>query len=244
MITAIRLSQIPTCSQVGSLTLTDEALTLANQMKTKILAKGGYVERQAIAINPVHEKTTHLNYILSDYATIRTLRERSMQVATIGSGTILCCPERQQIFLQRRSATTEIYPHKLASFGGHYSPDHAEHGFGALLDTLIDEVYEEAGINLLDLAIDLNHDLPPIFFIMETDTGGIQFTPIAFALTPEQADQIKGSDEGHIETYDLVKDFDFLLNPENWSQMGFSCFMTWKELGFPVQKNWNSSTFI
>jgi hypothetical protein len=239
MSNAIRLSQVPTCIHIGSLLLTDEIQNLATQKRIQILANGGYVERQAIATTPIHEKTTQLSYIISDYAAIRTLREIGLQVAAIGSGTFLCCPERQQIFLQRRSATNELHPNQLACFGGHFSPDHINHGFGALLDTLINEVQEEAGINLLDLGIDLNHDLPPMFLIIEPETGGIQFSPLAFALTPEQADRIRGSEEGQIETFHLINDLDLLMDESNWSQMGFSCFATWKEMGFPVQKNWH-----
>ena len=239
MITAIPLNQIPTCSNIGSLTLTDENLQLVTQMKNKILENGGYVERQVICTSQIHPQMTQLNYIVSDYATISMLRAKGETIAALGSGTLLCCPERQQILLQRRSSNTTLYPNKLSSFGGHYTPDRENHGFGALLDTLLEEVKEEAGINLLDLSINFVNDLPPIFMILETNTGGIQFTPLAFALTPEQADQVKGcDDEGHIETFHLVNDLEILNNPENWSQMGYSCFQTWRELGFPVQKNW------
>ncbi len=240
MITTIPLNQIPTCSSVGSLTLTDENLQLATQMKNKILARGGYVERQVICTSQIHPHMTQLNYIVSDYATISMLRAAGTTIAALGSGTLLCCPERQQILLQRRSSTTTLYPNKLSSFGGHYTPDRQNYGLGALLDTLLEEVKEEAGINLLDLSSDFVNDLPPIFMILETNTGGVQFTPLAFALTPEQADQVKGCDEeGHIETYHLVDDLEYLLDESKWAQMGFSCFMTWRELGFPVQKSWS-----
>ncbi len=244
MITAIPLKQIPTCSQVGSLVLTDENLQLATQMKNKILANGGYVERQVICTSQIHPQMTQLNYIVSDYATICMLRAEGATIAALGSGTLLCCPERQQILLQRRSSTTTLYPNKLSSFGGHYTPDRQIYGFGALLDTLIEEVKEEAGIDLLGLTVDFINDLPPIFMILETNTGGIQFTPLAFALTPEQADQVKGCDEeGHIETFHLVNDLKYLLDESNWAQMGFSCFQTWRGLGFPVQKNWKGKLF-
>lgn len=235
---ATPLTYVPVCEQLGELILPHDQQQKAMQRKMEILARGGYVERQVICTTQIHAQIRRLTYVVSDYATIGMLRLQGSVVATLGSGTFLCCPERQQIFLQRRTATTELYPNKLAAFGGHYSPDHAEHGFGALLDTLINEVQEEAGIDLLNLVIDLNNDLPPIFLIIEPDTGGIQFTPLAFALTPEQADQVKGSDEGAVEIFDLVDDLDILLNQENWSQMGYSCFQTWRELGFPVQKSW------
>lgn len=234
---AIPLMYVPDCIQIGELTLSHDQQAKATQRETEIMARGGYVERQVICTTQIHAQMTHLTYVVSDYATIGMLRAQGAAVATLGSGTFLYCPERQQIILQRRSATTDLYPHKLAGFGGHYTPDRSSYGFGALLDTLIDEIKEEAGINLLDLKLDLINDLPPTFFILETDTGGIQFTPLSFALTPEQADQVQGSDEGYIEKFDLVKDLDFLLKQENWSQMGFSCFMTWRGLGFPVQKN-------
>ncbi|MDE2421868.1 MAG: NUDIX hydrolase [Gammaproteobacteria bacterium] len=244
MIIAIPLHHIPTCSNVGSLALTDEKRQLATQMKNKILANGGYVERQVICTSQIHPQMTKLNYIVSDYATISMLRAESAPIAALGSGTLLCCPERQQILLQRRSSNTTLYPNKLSSFGGHYTPDRENYGFGALLDTLIEEVKEEAGINLLDLTIDVVNDLPPIFMILETNTGGVQFTPLAFALTPEQADQVKGcEEEGHIETFHLVNDLEYLLDESNWAQMGYSCFQTWRELGFPVQKNWNGKLF-
>jgi hypothetical protein len=239
MRTATHLTSLPNCIQMGKLTLSEEQQASATQLKNQILANGGYVEQQTICVSQIHEHMTQLSYVVSDYATIRSLRAEGLKVASIGSGTLLCCPERQQIFLQRRSATTELYPNKLACFGGHYSPDRKSHGFGALLDTLIDELQEEAGINLLSLDIDLANDLPPTFFILETDTGGIQYSPLAFALTPEQADQIKGSDEGAVETFHLVNDLETLLNQENWSQMGYSCFQMWRELGFPVQRNWS-----
>lgn len=222
--------------------LPKEQQVQATQLKNHILANGGYVEQQAICVSQIHEHMTQLSYVVSDYATIRSLRAEGLKVASIGSGTLLCCPERQQIFLQRRSASADIYPHKLACFGGHFSPDRQTHGFGSLLDTLIDELQEEAGIDLLSLGIDLGNDLPPAFFILETDTGGIQYSPLAFALTPEQADQVQGSDEGAVETFHLVDDLEFLLNQDNWSQMGYSCFQTWRELGFPVQKNWRGIT--
>ncbi len=221
---ATRLMDLPDCIQTGKLTLSEQQQAQATQLKNQILANGGYVEQQAICISQVHEQMTQLSYVVTDYATIRSLRAEGLKVASIGSGTLLCCPERQQIFLQRRSKTTELYPDKLACFGGHYSPDHISHGFGVLLDTLVDELQEEAGIDLLSLGIDLAHDLPPTFFILETDTGGIQYTPLAIALTPEQADQVKGSDEGAVETFHLVNDLETLLNQENWSQMGYSCF--------------------
>lgn len=243
MRTSTPLIGLPDCIKIAKLTLSEQQQTQAIQLKNQILANGGYVEQQAICTSQIHEHMTHLSYIESDYATIRFLRSQGLTVAAMGSGTLLCCPERQQIFLQRRSATADIYPHKLACFGGHYTPDRLGHGLGALLDTLIDELQEEAGINLLHLGIDLTQDLPPTFFILETDTGGIQFTPLAFALTPEQADQMKGSHEGDVETFHLVNDLEFLLDQDNWSQMGYSCFQTWRELGFPVQKNWNSTTF-
>lgn len=235
---ATRLTNLPDCIAIGKLTLSEAQLAQATQLKNQILANGGYVEQQAICVSQVHEHMTQLSYVVSDYTTIRSLRAEGLKVASIGSGTFLCCPERQQILLQRRSASADIYPHKLACFGGHYSPDRPTHGFGTLLDTLIDELQEEAGFNLLDLKIDFAHDLPPTFFILETDTGGIQYSPLAFALTPEQADQIQGSDEGAVETFHLFNDLEILLNKENWSQMGYSCFETWRELGFPVQKGW------
>lgn len=237
---ATRLTCVPACVQIGELTLSPGQQYTANQCKTDILSRGGYVERQVICTSPIHEQMTVLNYVISDYATIGMLRAEGAVIAALGSGTLLCCPENQQIFLQRRSSTTSLYPNRLSSFGGHYSPDHTSYGFGALLDTLIDEVQDEAGINLLDVIGELENNLPPIFMILETDTGGIQFTPLAFALTPEQANQVKGCDEeGHIETFHLVNDLEILNNPEHWSQMGYSCFQTWKELGFPVQKNWS-----
>ncbi|GAC1376178.1 MAG: hypothetical protein NVS3B3_14570 [Aquirhabdus sp.] len=238
MQTATYLIDIPDCIKIGKLTLTEQQQAQATQLKNQILSNGGYVEQQAICTSQIHEHMTHLSYIESDYATIRFLRKQGLTVTAIGSGTLLCCPERQHILLQRRSATADIYPHKLACFGGHFTPDRSGHGFGALLDTLIDELQEEAGIDLLTLGIDLTQDLPPTFFILETDTGGIQFTPLAFALTPEQADLVKGSHEGEVEVFHLVNDLEFLLNKDNWSQMGYSCFTTWRELGFPVQKNW------
>lgn len=239
---ATRLIHVPNCVQIGELTLSNDQQEKATQLKNKILAGGGYVERQVICTSQVHAQMTQLTYVVSDYATINMLRAEGIAVATLGSGTFLCCPERQHILLQRRSATTDLYPNKLSSFGGHFSPDRSAFGFGALLDTLIDELNDEAGINLLDLNIDLTHNLPPTFFIQETDTGGIQFTPLAFALTPEQADQVTGSHEGDVETFHLVNDLEFLLNKDHWSQMGFSCFQTWRELRFPVQKNWHGKS--
>jgi len=240
MMTAIPLKQIPICTQVGSLVLTDENQQLAAQMKNKILANGGYIEQQVICTSQIHPHMTELNYVLSDFAAISTLRAKGAPIAALGSGTLLCCPERQHLFLQRRSPSTTLYPNKLSSFGGHYTPDRKNYVFGALLDTLIEEVKEEAGINLLDLSSDFVNDLPPIFMILETNTGGVQFTPLAFALTPEQADQVKGCDEeGHIETYHLVDDLEYLLDESKWAQMGFSCFMTWRDLGFPIQKSWS-----
>lgn len=240
---ATRLICVPDCVQIGELTLSFEQQEKAAHRKMEVLSRGGYVERQVICTSQIHAHMTHLTYTVSDFATISMLRAQGSAVATLGSGTFLCCPERQQILLQRRSATTDLYPNKLGGFGGHFTPDRAAHGFGALLDTLIDELNEEAGINLLDLKIDFANDLPPTFFILETDTGGIQFTPLAFALTPEQADQVKGCDEGGIEIFHLVNDLEFLLNKDHWSQMGYSCFQTWRKLGLPVQKNWNSTTF-
>jgi len=236
---ATRLIVIPDCVQIGELILSFDAQQKAAQRKIDILSRGGYVERQVICTSPIHEQMTQLTYVVSDYATICMLRAQGSTVATLGSGTFLCCPERQQILLQRRSATTDLYPNKLSGFGGSYTPDRTQRSFGALLDTLIDELHEEAGIDLLALNMDLINDLPPTFFILETDTGGLQFTPLAFALTPEQADQVTGCDEGSIEIFHLVNDLEFLLNHENWAQMGFSCFMIWRELGFPLQKNWN-----
>jgi 8-oxo-dGTP pyrophosphatase MutT (NUDIX family) len=238
MPTAISIKCVPDCLQVGELTLSDHQQILAIQHKINILSRGGYVERQVICTSQIHAQMTHLTYVVSDYATIGMLRAQGIAVATLGSGTFLCCPERQQIFLQRRSKNTELYPDKLAGFGGHYTPDRSSYNLGVLLDTLIDELKEEAGINLLDLELELERDLPPTFFILETDTGGVQFTPLAFALTTEQADQLKGSDEGHIETYHLVDDLETLLDKSNWSQMGYSSFKIWHQLEFPVQKNW------
>lgn len=240
---ATRLMHVPDCVQIGELVLSSDQQEKAAQRKTDILSRGGYVERQVICTLPIHEHMTHLTYVVSDYATIGMLRTQGAPVATLGSGTFLCCPERNQILLQRRSAMTDLYPHKLAGFGGHYTPDRPSLGFGPLLDTLIEELNEEAGFNLLDLNIDFANDLPPTFFILETDTGGAQFTPLAFALTPEQADQVKGCDvEGGIETFHLVNDLEILLNKDNWSQMGYSCFQKWRELGFPVQKNWKGKS--
>lgn len=236
---ATRLTCVPDCVQVGELMLSHDQQEKATQRTNEILSRGGYVERQVICTLPVHEHMTHLTYIVSDYATIGMLRSQGTAVATLGSGTFLCCPERQQILLQRRSLTTDLYPNKLAGFGGHYTPDRPSLGFGPLLDTLIEELNEEAGFNLLDLNLDFAKDLPPTYFILETNTGGVQFTPLAFALTSEQADQVKGcAEEGDIEVFHLVDDLEFLMNQENWSQMGYSCFQTWRELGFPVQKSW------
>lgn len=242
---ATRLSCVPDCIQIGELTLSHDQQEKATQRKADILARGGYVERQVICTSQMHSQMTQLNYVVSDYSTIGMLRAQGTAVAALGSGTLLCCPERQQILLQRRSAKTSLYPNKLSSFGGHFTPDRLGLGFGALLDTLIEEMREEAGINLLDLMIDFENNLPPLFMILETNTGGVQFTPLAFALTPEQADQVKGcAEEGHIEIFHLVNDVEVLNNPENWSQMGYSCFQIWRELGFPVQKNWNGKAII
>jgi len=107
---------------------------------------------------------------------------------------------------------------------------------------LIAELQEEAGINLLTLSANFVDDLPPIYMIQEPDTGAIQFTPLAFALTPDQADQVIGSEEGAIEVFHLVNDIEILMDDNQWSQMGFTCFQTWRKQGFPVQKNWKGPT--
>jgi hypothetical protein len=235
---AIPIATIPTCVELGTLALCADQHAKATHTKYQILARGGYVERQAICTVQLHPDIKQLSYVVSDYAAIKTLRAQGAKVAAIGSGTLLCCPERQQIMLQRRSPTTDTYPNKLAGFGGHFTPDRAGYGFGVLLDTLIDELIEESGINLLQLGMHLPDDLPPSFLILEPDTGAIQYTPLAIALTPAQADEAMGCDEGGIETYHLVDDLAFLLDATNWSQMGFACFQTWREMGFTVQRNW------
>ncbi len=233
-----RLKTIPTCTELGVLTLSQEHTAQAVALKEQILSNGGYVERQAICTVQLHADMTQISYVISDYTSIKTLRQHGRIIAAIGSGTILCCPERQQVILQRRSSLVDTYPHKLAAFGGHYTPDRISLGYGELLDTLIAELEEEAGIDLLKLGIRLPDDLPPTFMVLEPDTGAIQFTPLAFALTPEQADGVIGSEEGGIEVFHVIDDLDLLMDDQQWSQMGFTCFQTWQELGFPVQKNW------
>ncbi|WP_410209426.1 hypothetical protein [Aquirhabdus sp.] len=239
---ATPLKTIPTCSSMGVLILSTEHDAEATQLKSNILSSGGYVERQAICTVQIHPDMTCLSYVISDYAAIKTLRKHRMILAAIGSGTLLCCPERQQVILQRRSSLVDTYPHKLSAFGGHFSPDRDSLGHGALIDTLIAELQEEAGIDLLTLSANFVDDLPPIYMIHEPDTGAIQFTPLAFALTPDQADRVIGSEEGAIEVFHLVEDVETLMDDSQWSQMGFTCFQTWREQGFPVQKNWVGPT--
>lgn len=236
--TVIPLKTIPTCLSIGALSLFPHQQRIAAQLKADLLAQGGYVEKQVICTAPLYTDMAQLNYAVTDYAAILTLRQHGLTVAAISSGTLLCCPERHQLIVQRRSATAASYPHKLGPFGGHYCPDRQSLGYGMLLDTLIDELRDESGCDLLQLGMNLPTDLPPMFFIVEPSTGSIQFTPLAFALTPEQADQLHGSYEGELETYHLVDDLDILMHPKQWSGVGYTSFLTWRSLGFPVQKSW------
>ena len=240
-VTAIPLSTIPNSIRCGTLVLDPHQQRIATKLKADMLADGGYVERQTICTAPLYVGMTQFNYAITDFAAISTLRLHGLAVAAISSGTLLCCPERNQVIVQRRNSSAARYPLKIGALGGHYCPDDQTLGYGMLLDTLINELREESGFDLLELGMKLPTDLPPMFFIIEPTTGSIQFTPLAFALTQEQADLLHGSHEGELETYHLVDDLDILLEPKNWSEMGYSCFLTWRGIGFPVQKNWQGS---
>ncbi len=240
-VTVIPISSIPNCVPSATLTLYPHQQRIATQFKSDLLAKGGYVEKQAVCTSPLYTGMTLLSYAVTDYSAIHTLRAQGLPIAAIGSGSMLCCPARNEIYLQRRSANSATYPHKLACFGGHFTPDRKALGYGMLLDTLIEELREEAGCDLLQLGMSLPADLPPMYMIIETSTGGVQFSPLAFALTPEQADLLHGSYEGELETFHLIDDLEYLLKPSHWSLMGYTCFATWHSLGFPLQKNWQYS---
>lgn|GEM_PF-5030798 len=238
MVTAYPIDCIPACHHLGTLQLTAQDKAPVDLLKVHLMTHGGYIERHAICTSPLYPGMTSLSYVVSDYAAIKTLRKAGATIAAIGSGTLLCCPERQTLLLQRRAAFIDTYPNRLAAFGGHFTPDRHGETLGPLMDTLIAEIQEESGIDLQALGLIAPEYLPPLYMIVEPDTGAIQFTPIAFALTPAQMDQATGSEEGALETFHLKADIDLLTDEQQWSQMGYACFRTWQASGYAVQKNW------
>ncbi|SFL21779.1 hypothetical protein SAMN05216302_104321 [Nitrosomonas aestuarii] len=210
----------------------------------KVKAELAYSERQAIAA-PSAELSPGktIPFLETEFAMIHGRRLLGETVPSLTVGTLLCCPERSELYVQRRSLTTATYPGRFSMFGGHFCLDQEKLGYGEIIDCLVREVKEEAQIDLPSVIKGFPDSLPVSVMIEEKATGSLQYTPLCLAIPEDSIGFIVGGHEGDIVTLHLEKDAELIMQKDQWSPMGFSTIVSWVYRDLPVQSNWTGSIF-
>jgi len=124
----------------------------------------------------------------ADYARVRALRALGRPAAVVGGGVLAVCPTSEELFLQMRSADSDLNPSRLNTFtGGHHGADE-----GSLIRASIREFAEETGV------LPGAPGTPGLALCRHTVWRTVELILLGVALGAQEASRLHDTEEGRI----------------------------------------------
>jgi|GEM_PF-5674260 len=131
---------------------------------------------------------------MCDYATVRAMRALGDQAGVLGGGVLALCVETEEIFLQMRSASSDLNPSRLNTFtGAYHSNDN-----GSLIENSLREFEEETGLRPRDLSLETHP--PAMALCRHIVWRTLELILLGVPLSHRESRNLRDTPEGEIVT--------------------------------------------
>ncbi|MBB3167167.1 NUDIX hydrolase [Simiduia aestuariiviva] len=209
--------QVPALVDVG-----DAPVSAAIKARASQLAQGLRTNEWHALVEPDGTDVgSQIHYRVLRFAEMLALREAGQLPPVIAATTLVCDPSGMQLLMQKRSASSHLFPNYLSVLGGGFNParDGEPHDNDDLRTTATREAFEEAAIHLT-LPIDTW-----VAITRETDTGAVQanFLGVRADITSARAEKA----EGELQTMP-VPSKDQVAHLPHHTDLAKACLYAWR----------------